>query len=44
MRIDNVRAATDYREKRARYLALLGGHGPAAGRDRRDGAGLPDRG
>ncbi|MFL5337140.1 MAG: biotin/lipoyl-binding protein, partial [Geminicoccaceae bacterium] len=23
MRIDNVRAATDYREKRARYLALL---------------------
>ena len=24
MRIDNVRAATDYREKRARYLALLG--------------------
>ena len=24
MRIDNVRAATDYREKRARYLALVG--------------------
>ena len=23
MRIDNIRAATDYREKRARYLALL---------------------
>ena len=23
MRIDNVRAASDYREKRARYLALL---------------------
>ena len=44
MRIDNVRAATDYREKRARYLALLGGRGSPAGRDRRDGARFRARG
>ena len=37
MRIDNIRAASDYREKRARYLALLAAAARLRGRGRGSG-------